>query len=572
LTLANNRDIARAFSQRNRKELLRLSDGIWKELSTRGLEQFEFSMPTPRGMVSFLRVQNPEEYGELNSSFRPMVVKCDEERKLIRGLEQGRSGYAFRAITPIFFEDKYVGCVELGTRINQGFLKRLNGIHKGAWSIVNLDRGVEIHGGDKAIIGTLNEESETATVDSETISDEALKEIRAGRHYREANSKTESVSIYLPVRNFKGDVALYFKHSFKTNYYKKIRKSILTSAGICLLGLLLSGLVVYALYRQITGPIDELVAETEKIKRFDLDAPVTINARLKEIQKLVNAIATMKTSLSSFKKYVPAQLVRQLIETNQEAKISGQRRELTMLFSDIADFTTISESLRPSELTAQLSEYLNAATEVIMAEHGTVDKYIGDAVMAFWGAPLAMADHAAAACRAALRVQKKINALNKRWVEEGRPVFITRIGINTGEAIVGNMGSEQRLNYTVIGDSVNLASRLEGTNKNYKTRIIISESTYEACKETIEARVLDFTTVKGKSEIITIYELIAEKGDISSIDKEFARQFTEAVLLYRDRKWNEALERFSQLARKRPDDQPTKIFLERCQEFKNAAA
>src|SRR5262249_23515961 len=157
--------------------------------------------------------------------------------------------------------------------------------------------------------------------------------------------------------------------------------------------------------------------------------------------------------------------------TNQEARISGQRRELTILFSDIKDFTSISEALRPAEIAAQLSEYLNSVTEAIVEESGTVDKYIGDAVMAFWGAPLELKNHAAAACRAALRAQKRIKELNASWAAEGRPAFCTRIGINTGEVIVGNMGSEQRLNYTVIGDPVNLASRLEGINKNYGTRI-----------------------------------------------------------------------------------------------------
>ena len=145
--------------------------------------------------------------------------------------------------------------------------------------------------------------------------------------------------------------------------------------------------------------------------------------------------------------------------------------------------------------------------------------------MAFWGAPIEMQNHATAACLAALKAQARIAELNREWAAASRPVFATRIGINTGEVIVGNMGSEQRLNYTVIGDPVNLASRLEGINKSYKTRIIISQNTYERCKDDIEARILDFTTVKGKSEVVTIYELIAEKGDISAADKEFIQKF-----------------------------------------------
>jgi adenylate cyclase len=568
LAMAENKEVARLFASGDREGLLKNVEPLWKDMQTHGLEQFEFSAPSPRGMVSFLRVHSPGEFGELNSAFRPLIVQCDEDKKLVHGLEQGRTGYAFRAAAPVFYQGKYAGCVEFGSGLHTGFLKRLNETQPGTWSIVNLERGIEVHGGDKSIIGTYNLSDEQALAASDAAPAEALKEVRAGKYYRASDSKNETVSLYIPVRNFKGDVAVYLRHDFDTNFYKNIRKAIATSVGICLIGLLLSGLVIIALYRQITGPINGLVEETEKIRSFELDEPVTVTARLKEIQKLVTAITSMKTGLVSFKKYVPAQLVRELIEANQEAKISGERRELTMLFSDIADFTSISEALKPKELTAQLSEYLNATTEIIMNEHGTVDKYIGDAVMAFWGAPLAHPKHAAAACRAALLAQKKIEEMNAVWAAQGRPTFHTRIGINTGEVIVGNMGSEQRLNYTVIGDPVNLASRLEGINKNYKTRIIISQNTYDRCKDDVEVRILDFATVKGKAEVVTIYELLAEKGDISTVDREFALQFTAAVQLYRDKKWDQAIEKFTQLSRKRPDDYPAVMFLRRCHGFK----
>jgi adenylate cyclase len=277
----------------------------------------------------------------------------------------------------------------------------------------------------------------------------------------------------------------------------------------------------------------------------------------------------MKRGLNSFKKYVPAQLVRQLIEANEDAVIGGQRRQLTLFFSDIADFTSISEVLRPRQLSSQLSLYFNEITKVIMEERGTVDKYIGDAVMAFWGAPVEIPGHAAAACRAALRVQARIDKLNQAWLAEGKPAFFTRIGLNTGEVIVGNMGSDERLNYTAIGDPVNLASRLEGINKTYKTQIIISHNTFELCKNEIEARILDFAQVKGKAEVIAIYELLAEKGDIATVDKEFYLQFSLAVQLYRSQHWDEAVEQFQQLSAKRPDDYPSEIFLKRCLKFKS---
>src|SRR5262249_26375049 len=156
----------------------------------------------------------------------------------------------------------------------------------------------------------------------------------------------------------------------------------------------------------------------------------------------------------------------------------GEHRRLTIYFSDIADFTSISESMPPEALVAHLGEYLQAMSEQVLAAGGTVDKYIGDAVMAFWGAPLENAEHDRGAGTAAVRNQQPLRKLRERWQAEGKPPFRARIGIHTGEVIVGNIGSAARLNYTVIGDAVNLASRLEGLNKYYDTSILISESTF----------------------------------------------------------------------------------------------
>jgi class 3 adenylate cyclase len=568
LSVAENHEMAKAFHERDRAKLLALSSGLWNKLQPHGLETFEFSAPSPRGMISFLRVNAPNEYGENNSGFRPMLVKCDETRSPVKGLEQDRTGYAFREAAPVFYRGEYAGCVEFGSRLDTGFLKRLNEVHAGSWSIVNLERGVDIHGGDKLIVGALNITGETASSEAQLVPASTLADIRAGQHTRVMDPVHERVSMYVPVKNFRDDVALYLRHDYDTHYWRRIRSTIWTSVGICLLGLILSSLVIWVLYREITTPIDALVLETEKIRGFDLDGPPPRDARLREIQKLVSAITSMKVGLRAFKKYVPAQLVRQLMETGEEAHINGQRRELTLLFSDIADFTSIAEHLRPRELTAQLSEYFEAATQIIMDEKGTVDKFIGDAVMAFWGAPLPLQGHALHACRAALRLQRRIGELNGRWIAQGKPVFHTRIGLNSGEVIVGNMGSEQRLNYTAVGDPVNLASRLEGINKSYKTRIILSQHTFELCKSGIEARILDFATVKGKAEVLTLYELLAEKGDISSADQEFARRFTNAVLLYREKDWDRAIEQFQRLARERPDDFPTILFLRRCHSYK----
>ena len=568
--IANDQSIAKAFAERDRSGLLSATRKTFEELKRFGIQQMQFSVPSPAGTVTFLRVHNPDEHGEINASYRPTVVKCNLERQLIHGLEQGKSGYGFRGVIPVFYQGEYAGCAEFGSSLGERFLERLNSNYAGRWAIINLARSINTVGGDKIVVAAHGQSDEEARQGFLTLPEATAKRLRADKVDVIQDRSSETVSVYIPVRNFSNDVALYVRHSYHTDFYAKLRRVMWTSGAICLFGLLLSGLIILALYRQITRPINALVTETERIKNFQLDGKLTVSTRMKELQNLVAAITSMKIGLSSFQKYVPAQLVRQLIETNQEARINGERRELTVLFTDIADFTSISESLKPPELAAQLSTYLNAVTDAIMAQKGTVDKYIGDSVMAFWGAPLELKNHATLAAVAALRVQASLVQIGQRWAADGKPVFRTRIGINTGDVIVGNMGSEQRLSYTVIGDSVNLASRLEGINKTYGTGIIMSEATYKRCCDDVEARVLDFTRVKGKSEVTTIYELVAERGDISTVDKDFLEAFAGGVGYYRDRNWEKAIKTFTALAKKRPDDRPTEMFLRRSIAFKAA--
>ena len=305
---------------------------------------------------------------------------------------------------------------------------------------------MDYHGGDRAVIGALGESEEQAL--AEPTPDEALRELRAGKTYRMSSRKNETVSIFMPVRNFKGDVALYLRHDFETNFYKKVAKSIWTSVVICVVGLLLSSLVIWVLYREITIPISELVVETEKIKRFELDEPVTVAAKLKEIQKLVVAITGMKTGLSSFKKYVPAQLVRSSSHA-PGGGIGGQRRELTIC-SRTSPTSPPSPRACARGAAAQLSEYLDATTRAIMEERGTVDKFIGDAVMAFWGAPQRPADHALAACRRRSWPRPHRGA-EPGLGREGKPACIPAWD-QYRRSHRRQRGFRRPLNYTVIGD------------------------------------------------------------------------------------------------------------------------
>jgi adenylate cyclase len=277
----------------------------------------------------------------------------------------------------------------------------------------------------------------------------------------------------------------------------------------------------------------------------------------------------MKIGLQSFRKFVPAELVRELIQTHQEAKIHGERREIAVMFTDIANFSTISENCSPRELTAQLSNYLDELTKIIMTHQGTVDKYIGDAIMAFWGAPTEISHHILKSCITAVECRKKSHDLNRQWKQDGKYEFKTRFGIHAGDVIVGNIGSEQRLSYTVIGDSVNIASRLEGLSKIYGTEILISETVYDSVRRGMIGRRLDSVLVKGRNEPLNIFELIGEKDDVSASDIAFYRDFEKAMQTYRQGKWESATAQFEALLKRKSGDRPTELFLERCRNHKD---
>lgn len=258
---------------------------------------------------------------------------------------------------------------------------------------------------------------------------------------------------------------------------------------------------------------------------------------------------------NAFGHYVHPDVVRQIVKDPRLLELGGQKKELTVFFSDLADFTSISESMDPADLVTLLNKYLEAMTEVILDQRGTLDKYVGDAIMAFWGAPTETDSPAIRACRSALRCQKKLDEMK----------FPThaRIGLNTGPAVVGNVGSSQRFDYTAIGDNVNLASRLEGANKVYGTRILASETTYLAAREAFLFREIDRIRVKGKHKPVSIYELIAEQSQATDEQKNQADVFAKALDLYRTKKFAEAEKLFTSLR----DDAAADVYIKRCQEY-----
>ena len=268
--------------------------------------------------------------------------------------------------------------------------------------------------------------------------------------------------------------------------------------------------VVVALLRfshTLSLPLSRLAEEARYIRAFELESFNGVKSRITEVAQLSGALESAIEALKGFKRYVPADLVRKLLTSPEFARVGGHEAELTVMFTDIFGFTAIAERLPPKELLSQISEYLELMTSVIMKHGGTVDKYIGDAVMAFWGAPEPVEDGTGRACRAALECQQKLVEANARWAKEGRPQLITGIGINVGHVVVGNFGSSDRLNYSLLGDGVNLASRIEKLNRDYDTRILISASSLEKIGDRFETRLVDSVPIKGRTQTEKIYEL-----------------------------------------------------------------
>jgi adenylate cyclase len=275
---------------------------------------------------------------------------------------------------------------------------------------------------------------------------------------------------------------------------------------------------------------------------------------------------TRKWITSVFGKYVSPVVIDTLIKNPEMINLGGEKRNITIFFSDIRGFTSISERLEPEELVHLLNEYLTEMTSIIIKDQGLVDKYMGDAIMAFWGAPLDLPEHAKIACSSSIEMVEKLNELKMKWNAKGIPSFDIGIGLNSGNAIVGNMGSSTRFDYTAMGDNVNLASRMEGLNKLYGTNIIITEKTYKIVKDDFEIRKLDAVKVKGKKKPILIYELLSDKGKLSEKHKDFTRLYEEGLEFYFNKKWNPAIKSFKS-ALKIISDAACNELIKRCKDF-----
>jgi adenylate cyclase len=352
----------------------------------------------------------------------------------------------------------------------------------------------------------------------------------------------------VPFEDFFGQITLDQKHTL----------------AISFLALALCTLLIYFSAKHISQPIVLLADEVDKIRGFHFnDEFSSVRSHIDEIIHLSESILTMRTAIESFSRYVPKEIVKALVQLGQPISLGGERKELVILFSDITNFTTISEKLPTEELTPLLSRYFDVLSKEILALEGTIDKYIGDSIMAFWGAPKSVEEMYYKACMAVLRCHKKCN-LNAQ--ENNLPLWETRFGMHVGDVIVGNVGTLERMNYTILGDAVNVASRFCAINKQYRTSKVIGEKLYKKIASRLIARPLDCVAVKGKVEKLTIYELVGTtEGEFasSSEEQELCRLFAAAYQAFQEGSKKEAQEQFLAISKKFPSDGPTQIYLER---------
>lgn len=343
----------------------------------------------------------------------------------------------------------------------------------------------------------------------------------------------------------------------------------------CLIGLLLAAHIS----RNLVRPVRDLLNGTEQVEQGNLDVRIKVSTS-DEIQQLGEHFNHMVTELKQkemikemFGKYVDPQVVQGLLD-KKPLSTSGERHVMSVFFSDIENFTAFSENMTPTALVRLLNHYLAFMAEPIRNNRGVIDKYVGDSVMAFWGPPfLEDANPAVLSCYAALEQQQRISTFQEMLPDIlgfkiGLPSIRVRMGLATGDVTVGSIGPENAQNYTVIGDNVNLASRLEGANKIYKTRIIINDQTQNMAKDEIEVRELDLLRVTGKQIAVRIYELLGRKGEIPENLSRLRDLFEMALGFYRQQKWQEALDGFNKCLEIDAKDGPSQVFIERIRAFK----
>jgi adenylate cyclase len=349
------------------------------------------------------------------------------------------------------------------------------------------------------------------------------------------------------------------EEEFLAVVYENLRFAV----GIGLLALMLALAFGSLLAHRIAMPLGAIARDLQQVGHFKLSSEPSPTSHIREIAVVSDSVDRMKASLRSFSRYVPTELVQQVLVSGREAQLGGEARTLTIYFSDIEGFTQIAEKMQPAELVQCLAEYLQEMTGTIAANHGTVDKFMGDGILALFNAPTDVPDHAARACRAALQSQERLRELKTEWGDAGKPTFRARIGLHMGEVLVGNIGTPDRFAYTVIGDTVNLASRLEALNKVYGTAILASQDVREAAGDAFEWRTLDRVAVAGRSGGTLVNELLGRVGEVPAETCQARDLYEEALVAYFERRFGAAAAGFRAAASARPGDRAAEIMASR---------
>ncbi|MBL9089040.1 MAG: adenylate/guanylate cyclase domain-containing protein [Planctomycetia bacterium] len=340
------------------------------------------------------------------------------------------------------------------------------------------------------------------------------------------------IGVAIPEADFLGEV-------------ERQRHTILYVSGGALL---LAVLLALALGRVYARPLGLLAAESDRITALDLAPGPAVRSHLREVHRLAESQERMRGALDSFAKYVPTPVVRELLRQGEAARLGGRVRPVTVLFTDIRGFTGVSEGMTPAELTALLADYFARAMAAIDAAGGAVDKMIGDAIMALFGAPVASDDHAARAVRAALACDRALTAYEAECLAAGKPPLVTHFGLASGDAFVGNVGSADRLNFTALGDVVNLASRLEGACKVYGVRILCADAVRRAAGDAFAWRLVDVVGVKGRATGERVHEPLGPVAEVPPARLAAARAYEAAFEAYLARRFDDALGRLAALA------------------------
>ncbi|MBP5470196.1 MAG: hypothetical protein J6Z11_13230 [Candidatus Riflebacteria bacterium] len=353
---------------------------------------------------------------------------------------------------------------------------------------------------------------------------------------------------------------LYFPILILINFFLKDAKSTKTTLVILIIILVITGVSIFLFPRRVLIPV------------FYPSLLIVSFGIARSIIEWINSRRLATETQNAFSHFISADVVNQIINNPNAIRPGGEKKELTIMFTDIAGFTSISEKLDADALTELMNSYLDEMTKILFKHGGTLDKYIGDAIMGFWNHPTTQEDHATRAVTCAIEMQKKLKEMRENWMAQGLPKVEMRAGINSGTSMVGFIGSKIQMNFTCLGDNVNLASRLEGANKAYGTFIMISESVKKQLNPYLfSTRFLDFLAVKGKNEPVLVYEVRGWLNEENEIWKEKAGNiYQQGIDKYLAREWDNAIALFEEVLSLVPEDAPSKVYIERCQHFKQS--